>query len=194
MGGQWEQRFMLGTLKRSSDKFLRRLAPTGCWETADPRVRDGASATATTCFVRGLYRVRGLRPKLSGHAFRLPKLACARENDRGMTAPTVEAAIHELMDLAWNVVYDLLEQRGPIGDEFFAEDNTGIHSLGGRPNPLNGRPLPRGRRPVHRHQTSRRDLLPPRPLGCRRSCQLVRGATVTTWPREAAPDSDRSCR
>ncbi|WP_231754767.1 hypothetical protein [Pseudarthrobacter sp. GA104] len=28
-----------------------------------------------------------------------------------MTAPTVEAAIHELMDLAWNVVYDLLEQR-----------------------------------------------------------------------------------
>jgi hypothetical protein len=29
-----------------------------------------------------------------------------------MTAPTVEAAIHELMDLAWNVAYDLLAERG----------------------------------------------------------------------------------
>lgn len=45
-----------------------------------------------------------------------------------MTAPTVEAAIHELMDLAWNVVYDLLEQRGLIGDGFFVEDYTGVHS------------------------------------------------------------------
>lgn len=45
-----------------------------------------------------------------------------------MTAPTVEAAIHELMDLAWNVVYDLLEQRGLLGDGFFVEEYTGIHS------------------------------------------------------------------
>jgi hypothetical protein len=45
-----------------------------------------------------------------------------------MTAPTVEAAIHELMDLAWNLVYDLLEQRGLLGDGLFVEEFTGIHS------------------------------------------------------------------
>lgn len=45
-----------------------------------------------------------------------------------MTAPTVEAAIHELMDLAWHVVYDLLEQRGLLGDGLFVEEYTGIHS------------------------------------------------------------------
>ncbi|KRE54137.1 hypothetical protein ASG92_24920 [Arthrobacter sp. Soil736] len=32
------------------------------------------------------------------------------------------------MDLAWNVVYDLLQERGLIGDGFFVEDCTGIHS------------------------------------------------------------------
>jgi nicotinamide riboside kinase len=45
-----------------------------------------------------------------------------------MTAPTVEAAIHELMDLAWNLVYDLLEQRGLLGDGLFVEEYTGIQS------------------------------------------------------------------
>jgi hypothetical protein len=45
-----------------------------------------------------------------------------------MTAPTVEAAIHELMDLAWNVVYDLLEQRALLGDGFLVEEYRGIHS------------------------------------------------------------------
>jgi hypothetical protein len=45
-----------------------------------------------------------------------------------MTAPTVEAAIHELMDLAWNVVYDLLEQRGLLRDGLFVEEYNGIHS------------------------------------------------------------------
>ena len=45
-----------------------------------------------------------------------------------MTAPTVEAAIHELMDHAWNVVYDLLEERGLLGDGLFVEEYTGIHS------------------------------------------------------------------
>lgn len=43
-------------------------------------------------------------------------------------APTVEAAIHELMDLARNVVYDLLEERGLLGDGLFVEEFTGIHS------------------------------------------------------------------
>ena len=45
-----------------------------------------------------------------------------------MTAPTVEAAIHELLDLAWNVVYDLLEQRGLLGDGLEVQEYTGIHS------------------------------------------------------------------
>lgn len=44
-----------------------------------------------------------------------------------MTAPTVEAAIHELMDLAWNVVYELLDDRGLLADGFFVEEYTGIH-------------------------------------------------------------------
>jgi hypothetical protein len=45
-----------------------------------------------------------------------------------MTAPTVEAAIHELMDLAWNLVYDLLIERGLLGDGFDVAAYTGIHS------------------------------------------------------------------
>jgi hypothetical protein len=45
-----------------------------------------------------------------------------------MTAPTVEAAIHELMDLAWNLVYDLLDQRGLLGDGLFVEEFSGILS------------------------------------------------------------------
>ncbi|MDQ0144742.1 hypothetical protein [Pseudarthrobacter niigatensis] len=45
-----------------------------------------------------------------------------------MTAPTVEAAIHELMDLAWNLVHDLLQERGLLGDGLFVEEFTGIHS------------------------------------------------------------------
>jgi hypothetical protein len=45
-----------------------------------------------------------------------------------MMTPTVEAAIRELMDLAWNVVYDLLDERGLLGDGFFVEEYTGIHS------------------------------------------------------------------
>lgn len=45
-----------------------------------------------------------------------------------MTAPTVEAAIHELMDLAWNVVYHLLEEQGLLGDGLFVDEYTGIHS------------------------------------------------------------------
>jgi len=45
-----------------------------------------------------------------------------------MTAPTVEGAIHELMDLAWNLVHDLLDQRGLLGDGLVVEEYTGIHS------------------------------------------------------------------
>jgi hypothetical protein len=52
----------------------------------------------------------------------------AREDDGVMTAPTVEAAIHELMDLAWNLVYDLLEERGLLGDGLEVQEYTGIHS------------------------------------------------------------------
>jgi hypothetical protein len=45
-----------------------------------------------------------------------------------MTAPTVEAAIHELMDLAWNVVYNLLSERGLLGDGLEVGEYTRIHS------------------------------------------------------------------
>jgi hypothetical protein len=45
-----------------------------------------------------------------------------------MTAPTVEAAINDLMDRAWNVVYDLLTARGLLGDGLNVEEYTGIHS------------------------------------------------------------------
>ena len=45
-----------------------------------------------------------------------------------MTAPTVDAAIHELMDLAWNLVYELLQERSLLGDGLFVEEYTGIHS------------------------------------------------------------------
>jgi nicotinamide riboside kinase len=45
-----------------------------------------------------------------------------------MTAPTVEAAIHDLMDLAWNLVYDLLAERGLLGDGLIVEEYTGINS------------------------------------------------------------------
>ncbi|UKA53539.1 hypothetical protein LFT45_17740 [Arthrobacter sp. FW305-BF8] len=33
--------------------------------------------------------------------------------------------IHELMDLAWNVVYDLLQERELLGDGLFVEEFTG---------------------------------------------------------------------
>ena len=56
------------------------------------------------------------------------KTVSPREEDESMTAPAVEAAIHELMDLAWNLVYDLLEERGLLGDGLFVEEYTGIHS------------------------------------------------------------------
>jgi hypothetical protein len=45
-----------------------------------------------------------------------------------MTAPTVEAAIHKLMDLAWNVVYDLLQERGLLEAGLFVEEYTVVHS------------------------------------------------------------------
>jgi len=45
-----------------------------------------------------------------------------------MATPTVEGAIHEVMDLAWNVVYDLLVERGLLGDGLSVEQYTGIHS------------------------------------------------------------------
>ncbi|WP_306910229.1 hypothetical protein [Arthrobacter sp. B3I9] len=45
-----------------------------------------------------------------------------------MTAPTVEAATNDLMDRAWNVVYDLLAERGLFRDGLDVEEYTGIHS------------------------------------------------------------------
>jgi hypothetical protein len=45
-----------------------------------------------------------------------------------MTAPTVEAAINDLMDRAWNVVYNLLSERGLLGDVLDVEEYTCIRS------------------------------------------------------------------
>ncbi|MBT2512859.1 hypothetical protein [Arthrobacter sp. ISL-30] len=45
-----------------------------------------------------------------------------------MTAPTVEAAINDLMDRAWNLVYELLSERGLLGDVLDVDEYTGIHS------------------------------------------------------------------
>lgn len=51
----------------------------------------------------------------------------AREHHGVKTAPTVESAIHELMDLAWNLVYDLPAVWSLLGDGLFVEDFIGIH-------------------------------------------------------------------
>lgn len=45
-----------------------------------------------------------------------------------MTAPTIEAAINDLMDRAWNVVYDLLTERDLLDGGLDVEEYTGIHS------------------------------------------------------------------
>jgi hypothetical protein len=45
-----------------------------------------------------------------------------------MTDPTVEAAINDLMDRAWNVVYHLLEERGLLSEGLEVEEYTGIRS------------------------------------------------------------------
>lgn len=74
------------------------------------------------------YLAIALRVPSSGHARRLHWTVTVREDHGAMTAPTVEAAIHELMDLAWNVVYHLLDERGLLGDGLFVEEYTGIHS------------------------------------------------------------------
>jgi hypothetical protein len=45
-----------------------------------------------------------------------------------MVAPTVEATINDLMDRAWNVVYTLLSEPGPLGDGLNVGEYAGIHS------------------------------------------------------------------
>lgn len=45
-----------------------------------------------------------------------------------MSAPTVEAAINDLMDWAWHAVYELLAERGLLGDGLIVEDYTGMAS------------------------------------------------------------------
>jgi hypothetical protein len=52
----------------------------------------------------------------------------ARQDHGAMTAPTVEAAINDLMDRAWNVVYNLLSERGLLSDGLDVAEYTGIHS------------------------------------------------------------------
>jgi hypothetical protein len=45
-----------------------------------------------------------------------------------MSAPTVDAAINDLMDWAWHAVYDLLAQRGLLGNGLAVEEYTGLTS------------------------------------------------------------------
>lgn len=54
------------------------------------------------------------------------KTVGAWEHHEAVTAPTVEAAIDELMDLAWNLVYDLLEERGLLRSGLSVEEYTGF--------------------------------------------------------------------
>lgn len=45
-----------------------------------------------------------------------------------MSAPTVEAAINELLDWAWQAVEELLAKRDLLGDGLVFDDYTGIMS------------------------------------------------------------------
>jgi hypothetical protein len=45
-----------------------------------------------------------------------------------MSTPTVEAAINDLMDRAWNAVYKMLSERHLIGSDLDVEEYTGLTS------------------------------------------------------------------
>jgi nicotinamide riboside kinase len=45
-----------------------------------------------------------------------------------MSAPTVDAAINELMDWAWHAVYELLAARGLLGEGLDVAEYTGMSS------------------------------------------------------------------
>jgi nicotinamide riboside kinase len=45
-----------------------------------------------------------------------------------MSAPTVDAAINDLMDWAWHAVHELLSARGLLGDGLAVEEYTGLMS------------------------------------------------------------------
>jgi hypothetical protein len=45
-----------------------------------------------------------------------------------MSAPTVDAAINDLMDWAWHAVYELLARRGLLGTGLAVEEYTGLMS------------------------------------------------------------------
>jgi hypothetical protein len=61
-----------------------------------------------------------------------------------MTAPTVEAAINDLMDRAWNVVYDLFSERACSVMGWMSRSAPGsipgwtAHAVHGRPLPDRG--------------------------------------------------------
>ena len=78
-----------------------------------------------------------------------------------MTAPTVEAAINELMDRAWNVVYDLLSERGLLGGGLDVEEYTGIHSWVDGPTRYTVVHSPDGGRALRGHPTRGCHHVPP---------------------------------
>lgn len=58
----------------------------------------------------------------------LHQMSATGANIRRMSTPTVEAAINDLMDRAWNSVYKLLADRGLLGDAFDVDEYTGLMS------------------------------------------------------------------
>jgi hypothetical protein len=95
--------------------------------TANGRYREGEAGSRTQR-VGAEGKVCAVGP--CRHAVSVHNTVGTREDHGAMTAPTVEAAINDLMDRAWNVVYHLLAERGLLGDGLDVEEYTGIHSWG----------------------------------------------------------------
>ena len=95
---------------------------------ADPLPRPMGGAPLFPSFS---YFTRGLLGEFSAG----PDTPITCTPDRGrrchhqyMSAPTVDAAINDLMDWAWHAVYELLAARGLLGEGLDVEEYTGMSS------------------------------------------------------------------
>jgi hypothetical protein len=68
------------------------------------------------------YQPRGDTPR------QVPRYIGGQDHYRKISAPTVDAAINDLMDWAWNAVYKLLSERCLLGDGLDVEEYTGLMS------------------------------------------------------------------
>src|SRR5688500_5018528 len=68
------------------------------------------------------------RDRREGDTAHVPLIVGGRCQHRDMSAPTVDAAINDLMDWAWHAVYKLLSARGLLGDGLAVEEYTGLMS------------------------------------------------------------------